>query len=164
MLKAILILPFNVLITIPLFILYFNGFEIIGTKNIFLLFLTPMLFISGLTLMFWTMKLFAQVGKGSPAPWDPINKLITNGPYAYVRNPMLLGVFLFLGGECLLFQSLPLTYYLLTFIGINLIYFPLIEEKGLHKRYGSEYLEYQRNVPRFFPRLTPYLPPQSNKK
>ena len=164
MLKAILILPFNVLITIPLFILYFNGFEIIGTKNIFLLFLTPMLFISGLTLMFWTMKLFAQVGKGSPAPWDPINKLITHGPYAYVRNPMLLGVFLFLGGECLLFQSQPLTYYLLIFIGINLIYFPVIEEKGLHKRYGSEYLEYKRNVPRFFPRLTPYLPPQSDKK
>lgn len=97
MLKAILILPFNVLITIPLFILYFNGFEIIGTKNIFLLFLTPMLFISGLTLMFWTMKLFAQVGKGSPAPWDPINKLITHGPYAYVRNPHAPRCFFVLG-------------------------------------------------------------------
>lgn len=158
MLKAILILPFNVLVSIPLLILYFSGFKIIGTKNILLLSLMPILFIIGLTLMVWTMKLFAKTGKGSPAPWNPINTLIISGPYAYVRNPMLLGVFFFLGGECLLFQSWPLTYYLLIFIGINLIYFPLVEEKGLYKRYGPEYLEYKRKVPRLFPRLTPYRP------
>lgn len=156
MLKAILILPFNVLISIPLLILYFSGFEIIGINNIFLLLLMSLLFAGGLILMVWTMTLFAQVGKGSPAPWSPINKLITVGPYAYVRNPMLLGVFLFLGGECLMFQSWLLFYYLLIFIGINIIYFPLSEEKGLYKRYGREYLEYKRNVPRFLPRLTPY--------
>ena len=156
MLKAILILPFNVLISIPLLILYFSGFETIEIKNIFLLFLMFMLFVSGLILMIWTMKLFARVGKGSPDPWNPINKLITTGPYAYVRNPMLLGVFLFLGGECLMFQSWALFYYLLFFIGVNLVYFPLSEEKGLYKRYGNEYLEYKRNVPRFLPRLTPY--------
>ena len=158
MLKAILILPFNVLISIPLLILYFSGFEPIEIKNIFLLFLASILFASGLILMIWTMKLFAQVGKGSPAPWNPINKLITAGPYAYVRNPMLLVVFLFLGGECLMFQSWPLFYYLLIFIGINVLYFPLVEEKGLYKRYGKTYLEYKRNVPRFLPRLTPYHP------
>ena len=39
MLKAILILPFNVLISIPLLFLYFSGFEPIEIKNIFLLFL-----------------------------------------------------------------------------------------------------------------------------
>lgn len=156
MLKAILILPFNVLISIPLLILYFSGFEIIGINNIFWLFLMSVLFVGGLILMIWTMKLFAQVGKGSPAPWNPINKLIIAGPYAYVRNPMLLGVFLFLGGECLMFQSWPLFYYLLIFIVINIIYFPLSEEKELYKRYGREYLEYKRNVPRFLPRLTPY--------
>lgn len=158
MLKAILILPFNVLISIPLLILYFSSFEIIGGKNIFLLSLMFMLFAGGLILMIWTMKLFSQVGKGSPAPWNPINKLIITGPYAYVRNPMLLGVFLFLGGECLMFQCWPLFYYLLIFIGINTVYFPLSEEKGLYKRYGEEYLEYKRNVPRFLPRLTPYHP------
>lgn len=156
MLKAILLLPCNVLISIPLLILYFGGFEIIGANNVFLLLLMFVLFAGGLVLMIWTMTLFAQVGKGSPAPWNPINKLITDGPYAYVRNPMLLGVFLFLGGECLLFQSWALFYYLLVFIGINLVYFPLSEEKGLYKRYGSEYLEYKRNVPRFLPRFTPY--------
>ena len=86
------------------------------------------------------------------------NKLITIEPYAYVRNPMLLGVFLFLGGECLMFQSWALFYYLLFFIGVNLVYFPLSEEKGLYKRYGNEYLEYKRNVPSFLPRLTPYQP------
>ena len=156
MLKAIFILPFNVLISIPVLILYFNEFEMIKTENIFLLFLMCVFFASGLMLMIWTMFLFAKVGKGSLAPWDPVNKLIITGPYAYVRNPMILGVFLFLGGECFLFQSRALFYYLLIFIGINSVYFPLIEEKGLYKRYGREYQEYKKNVPGFFPRLSPY--------
>ncbi len=156
MLKAIMILPFNVLVSIPVLILYFNDFKMIETQNFYALLLTFILLTSGLTLIIWTIKLFAQTGKGSLAPWNPINKLITTGPYAYVRNPMLLGVFLCLGAESILFQSWPLFYYLLIFIGINMLYFPLSEEKGLYKKYGEEYLEYKRNVPRFIPRLHPY--------
>jgi protein-S-isoprenylcysteine O-methyltransferase Ste14 len=38
------------------------------------------------------------------------------------------------------------------FIG-NAIYFPLIEEKGLEKRFGDEYRDYKANVPRWIPRL-----------
>lgn len=156
MLKAIMILPFNVLISIPALILYFNDFKIIKLQNIYALLVMLILFTGGLTLMIWTIKLFSKTGTGSLAPWNPINKLITTGPYAYVRNPMLLGVFLCLGAESILFQSLPLFYYLLIFIGINMLYFPLSEEKGLYKKYGEEYLEYKRNVPRFIPRLPPY--------
>ena len=153
MLKAILILPGNVLITIPAIILYLNGFTIIPATKIFSICVMFLLFSFGLGLMIWTMKLFSDIKHGSPAPWNPINKLITYGPYAYSRNPMLSGVFLFLGGECLLFQSLALFYYLLIFILINAIYFPLWEEKDLQKRYGKEYEAYKQNVPRFLPRL-----------
>ena len=92
------------------------------------------------------------------APWNPIDKLITTGPYAYVRNPMLLGVFLVLGGEALLFTSYPLAIYLIIFIIISALYFPLSEEKGLEKRFGQEYITYKSNVPRFIPRLSPYKP------
>lgn len=156
MCKAILILPFNVLITIPLIILYFCGFDIISWQSPLLLLLMLVSLAFGLFLMVWTMKMFADVGQGSPAPWDPINKLIITGPYAYVRNPMLLGVFLVLLAEAIFFQSMALFVYLLIFIGINAVYFPLSEEKGLLKRYGQAYQEYKNNVPRFIPRLTPY--------
>ena len=103
-----------------------------------------------------TGKLFADAGNGSPAPWDPVGKLIITGPYAYMRNPMLTGVFLILLGEALLFQSRALGWYWLIFVMINAFYFPLSEEKGLLKRFGKEYETYKNNVPRFIPRLSPY--------
>ena len=36
------------------------------------------------------------------------------------------------------------------------VYIPLVEEPGLLKRFGEEYLTYKRNVPRWIPRLTPW--------
>lgn len=156
MLQAILILPFNVLVTIPAVILYFCRFDIISPAFSFKFILMLFLLALGFFLVIWTMRLFATVGKGTPAPWDPIDKLIVTGPYAYVRNPMLSGVFCVLFAETLLFQSKALLIYALIFIVINAIYFPLSEEKGLLKRYGEDYAEYKRNVPRFLPRLTPY--------
>ena len=99
MLKAILILPFNVLVTIPAVILYFCQFDIISPELSFKFILMLFLLALGFFLVIWTMRLFAAVGKGSPAPWDPIDKLIVTGPYAYVRNPMLSGVFCILFAE-----------------------------------------------------------------
>ena len=32
------------------------------------------------------------------------------------------------------------------------------EEPGLEKRFGAEYVEYKRNVPRWIPRLKPWRP------
>lgn len=156
MLQAILILPFNVLVTIPAVILYFCRFDIISPAFSFKFILMLFLLALGFFLVIWTMRLFATVGKGTPAPWDPIDKLIVTGPYAYVRNPMLSGVFCVLFAEALFFQSQELLIYTLIFIAINAVYFPLSEEKGLLKRYGEDYAEYKRNVPRFLPRLTPY--------
>jgi protein-S-isoprenylcysteine O-methyltransferase Ste14 len=37
---------------------------------------------------------FAQVGRGTPLPYDAPERLVTGGPYAYVRNPMQLSVVL----------------------------------------------------------------------
>ncbi len=39
------------------------------------------------------------------------------------------------------------------FFAINAVYFPLSEEPGLRRRFGDEYDEYARNVPRWIPRL-----------
>ena len=151
-------MPFNVLITMPALILWFSDGAFITPQNRLPFIIMIGLFSLGLTLMAWTIGLFVAVKKGSLAPWNPVDKLITTGPYAYVRNPMLLGVFLVLGGEALLFTSYPLAIYLIIFIMINALYFPLSEEKGLEKRFGQEYITYKSNVPRFIPRLSPYKP------
>ena len=84
--------------------------------------------------------------------------MIVTGPYAYVRNPMITGVVLILISEALMLGSLAIGIWAIVFLIINMIYFPLSEEPGLRKRFGKEYDEYCKNVPRYIPRLTPWKP------
>jgi protein-S-isoprenylcysteine O-methyltransferase Ste14 len=81
---------------------------------------------------------------------------VVRGVYRYVRNPMITGVHLVLLGEALITASLPLFGLFLIGGVINAVYIPLVEERGLVKRFGDEYLIYKRNVPRWVPRLTPW--------
>ena len=46
-----------------------------------------------------------------------------------------------------------------TVLLINHVYFVLSEERGLAGRFGAEYEEYKRHVPRWLPRLTAWRPP-----
>ena len=157
-LLSILILPFNVLITIPAIILYFTrdfywGLGFKGKQAIFFYFLAIVFILIGLYFLIKTISLFAKVGKGTLAPWNPTQKLVVEGPYKRVRNPMITGVLFVLLGEAILFGSKYLLIWFLLFFFVNHIYFLLSEEPGLQKRFGSSYERYQQNVPRWLPRL-----------
>src|SRR5215831_14658845 len=82
--------------------------------------------------------------------------LLLNGPYRFVRNPMISGVILFLFGEALALRSLPHAIWAGCFLAINFIYIPLVEEPQLERRFGESYREYCRHVRRFIPRLRPW--------
>lgn len=110
------------------------------------------LFLLGLTLVAWCVTLFARVGKGTLAPWDPTNALVVVGPYRHVRNPMISGVAGMLLGEALFFGSAILAGWFLLFVLINHTYFVLSEEPGLERRFGVAYADYKRRVPRWLPR------------
>jgi protein-S-isoprenylcysteine O-methyltransferase Ste14 len=113
------------------------------------------LILLGLIIMVLTISSFIKIGKGTLAPWSPTKKMIIVGLYAYVRNPMILGVLIVLMGESILFLSLSIFAWAVIFFIINNIYFSLFEEPGLRNRFGDEYLEYKRNVPRWIPRRKP---------
>jgi protein-S-isoprenylcysteine O-methyltransferase Ste14 len=158
--KAIIVLPGTVLFIIPavvLLILQDSKFEpqIASPARIWfwLAFLAGSV---GVALSVWTTALFMKFGQGTPAPWDPPRQLIIRGPYRYVRNPMITGVLLMLSAEALLLQSWPIAAWMMLFFIGNAIYFPLVEEKGLEKRFGNEYRDYKANVPRWIPRLRPW--------
>ena len=105
----------------------------------------------GFVLMIMTTTLFAGTGKGTLAPWDPTEKLVTHGIYRRVRNPMISGVFCVLLGEALVLGSIPLLVWFLGFLLGNLIYIPVMEERKLERRFGEEYVRYKREVPRWIP-------------
>lgn len=97
---------------------------------------------------------FALRGKGSPAPIDPPKNLVVEGPYRVVRNPMYWGVGLTVLGEAVVFHSRPMAYVLAMFVAGVIIFVLLYEEPALKRKFGTEYEEYCRRVPRWFPRLS----------
>jgi protein-S-isoprenylcysteine O-methyltransferase Ste14 len=113
----------------------------------------------GLALIVQTVALFATVGEGTLAPWDPTARLVVRGPYRRVRNPMISGVLCVLLGEALLFGSIALLAWLAIVFAVNAVYFPLVEEPGLRRRFGADYEAYRAAVPRWLPRLRPWTPP-----
>jgi protein-S-isoprenylcysteine O-methyltransferase Ste14 len=160
MVRTIIILPGMVVIFIPAAILWvtagttFPGEVLKSGRIVFWLSLVPAVF--GLLFAVWTVLLFMKFGKGTPAPWDPPKKLVVRGPYLHVRNPMITSVLLMLITESLVFQSWYLAVWTLVFFVLNLLYFPLVEEKGLERRFGEDYRAYKANVPRWVPRLRPW--------
>jgi protein-S-isoprenylcysteine O-methyltransferase Ste14 len=59
-------------------------------------------------------------------------------------------------GEAALLGSLGILAWAGIFLAINAVWFPLVEEPGLVRRFGADYEEYSRKVPRWVPRRTPW--------
>ena len=149
LLKPILIFPFNVLGVIPALILWFSGiFETLKFK-IFSLTFGGLLMGVGFCIAWRTVSLFVKVGKGTPAPWDPPQNLVTEGIYQQVRNPMMIGVLCILLGESILFQSFYLFIWFSVVFTLCLALIPLLEEPQLEKRFGEPYKKYKNEVPRW---------------
>jgi protein-S-isoprenylcysteine O-methyltransferase Ste14 len=153
--RAIGLLPVTVAVVVPGLILWRDEAELgawpLATAGIVLIAI-------GLVLVSWTVALFARIGKGTLAPWDPTSRLVVVGPYRHVRNPMISGVLAVVLGEAALFGSVPLLVWFGAVFAVNAVYFPLVEEPGLRKRFGEDYEAYCAAVPRWVPRLRPWEP------
>ena len=158
--KAIVILPGTGLLFIPAVLLWLTRTtrfaSHMATPGQILFWVGLFIGLSGLGLLLWTMRLFSRLGRGTPAPWEPPKQLVVAGPYRHVRNPMITGVLLVQLAEALLLRSWPLAAWMVFFFIANTVYFPLAEERDLERRFGMEYAEYRKNVPRWIPRLRPW--------
>ena len=120
-----------------------------------------LLIILGVGLVIYTNKEFLKIGKGTLVPTAPPKKLVVSGVYRYVRNPMIIGGLMIILGESLIFTSIELFILFAVIFIINHIYFVYSEEPELIKRFGEDYIEYKKNVPRWIPRLTPWTESKS---
>jgi protein-S-isoprenylcysteine O-methyltransferase Ste14 len=82
-------------------------------------------------------------------------RLATTGPYAFTRNPLYFGSFLIAAGFAV---AAHWSLVLLVIAFWSLIYAPtMLREKGtMMREFPDEYREYERNVPAFVPRPTPW--------
>jgi len=111
------------------------------------------LIIFGLFYVIWSVIHFLKV-KGTPVPVNPPPKLVSNGPYAYTRNPMLTGIFSVMFGIGFWISSFSLILiFTPLFIIANTLELKKIEEPELEKRLGKKYLEYKKRTPMFIPGL-----------
>jgi protein-S-isoprenylcysteine O-methyltransferase Ste14 len=162
-LRAIALLPGTVTVALPAIILIAGdgpnvGWGLDGVAAAMPVLVGAALIVAGFALWLWTVRLFAQIGRGTLAPWDPTRRLVVQGPYAHVRNPMISAVLATLLGEAALFGSPGILILAAAFAAVNHAFFLLQEEPGLEQRFGDEYREYRRAVPRWIPRRRPWAP------
>ena len=112
------------------------------------------LFLAGAALALSTVVLFIVAGQGTPAIFDPPRKFVPYGPYRLVRNPMYVGGVSMLLGLGFYLRSASVTLFAFVTLLIIHTFVVLWEEPGLRKRFGQEYEDYCRAVPRWIPRFT----------
>ena len=112
------------------------------------------LLVIGLCLSIWAIVYMKKVGEGNP--FDAYNHevaprtkhLMTDGPYRFSRNPMLVGVYIYDMGLILWLQS----WWPVLVFAVEVAFLTLqvrAEEKRLEADFGDEYRAYKQRVPRY---------------
>jgi len=117
------------------------------------------LMIIGGAIMLRCVWDFAWRGRGTPAPFDPPRHLVIAGLYRYVRNPMYVGMGIFLVGEALLLPMIAREILIMAAAcwAIVTVFILVYEEPTLRRLFGDDYREYCKHVRRWIPRLSPYV-------
>jgi protein-S-isoprenylcysteine O-methyltransferase Ste14 len=111
----------------------------------------------GVPLLVWGYLQYLLVGGyrlpiagGSPGMDVPPERIISQGPYRFTRNPMYLGHLIFLLGVTLTFWS----WFALILLAGRAYWFHrrvLGDEERLERIFGVEYTAYRRRVKRWIP-------------
>jgi len=107
----------------------------------------------GLSICAWAAFTQVTIGRGTPVPVAPTQKLIVSGPFKLCRNPIQLGAMTYYFGLGMLLQSasIALLMVLLAFV-LGGAYHKLVEERELERRFGTEYIEYRSKTPFIIPK------------
>ncbi len=82
-------------------------------------------------------------------PWKPATALVTTGIFRRLRNPMYVGIVLFLLGLAILLASDGIL--AMTLLLMPVLHFGVVrrEERYLEAKFGDAYRRYKETVPRY---------------
>lgn len=91
-------------------------------------------------------------------------RLITDGPYGYVRNPLYVGNFILSFGLVIMSWAwMPwMVFVYVSLFGIQYSLIVDLEEEYLKNRFGTVYEDYRHHVRRWIPRVRPYASPEKS--
>jgi protein-S-isoprenylcysteine O-methyltransferase Ste14 len=118
------------------------------------------LLAAGVIVLVEAFARFVGEGVGTPAPIAPTWRLVVDGPYRYVRNPMYLAVVAVIAGQALALGQAGLLLYATVVGGATAAFAHGYEEPTLRRRFGAQYQAYRRAVPAWWPRRHPWQPGQ----
>jgi len=123
-----------------------------------------LLIVAGEGLRFWGVSIAGSETRTTGGVGGTY--LITNGPFAYVRNPLYVGNMIMYAGVGVMSLALfPwLTIAALLWFVLQYALIVKAEEEYLAERFGAPYAEYCRQVPRFLPRPSPFRSPEPPAK
>jgi protein-S-isoprenylcysteine O-methyltransferase Ste14 len=84
-------------------------------------------------------------------------RVVADGPYRYVRNPLYLGTWLLTAALSILMPPGGALFALLT-VTLLIVAWVLAEEQKLTIERGDAYIAYLKKVPRFIPAIVPRIP------
>lgn len=124
------------------------------TSRVWMLVLGSLLYFPGLAFVLWGRLALGRnyfVSTGMGAQLFEGQQLVTSGPFAIVRHPMYLGLFLTALGSLLLYHTWTTLFF--ACFAPAMILRARREELLLTKEFGEQWQEYRQRVPMLVPRL-----------
>ena len=118
------------------------------------LILGTLLYFPALALYLWGLRTLGEMfdaSSGFGVRLRASHRLITRGPYAFMRHPMYLAVILAGLGALLIYKTWAMAFFASNMFG--LIYRARGEEQALVAEFPEEWAAYCRRVPAWLPRL-----------
>ena len=123
-----------------------------ASARIVALALGALLYFPGLALYLWarlTLGEMYNVSSSMGAQLYADHRLVTHGPFAFVRHPMYLGIILASVAGLFIYRTWTLVFTTVTFLGLALR--ARREEQALAAEFGEQWEGYCRRVPGWIP-------------
>ncbi len=109
------------------------------------------LIVLGIAIVVFARREFARYGEHTD-PGHPTTKIMTTGIFSFSRNPLYLGIVIFIVGVALAFDLAWALIWLVPSIIACQYILIAPEERYLTAKFGEEYIRYTRSVQRWIGR------------